>query len=68
MLTGNPFLRTYDPKSLEVQAIGWNCLGGAQPTRTPYLPSNNCPNGLRGEVRFPSCWGAFPFAGAEGRG
>lgn len=38
------------------QAIGWNCLGATGTTRNPYLPPVNCPNGLRGEIRFPSCW------------
>ena len=55
MLTGDPFKRSYDG-SQTAQAIGWNCLGGAQPTRKPELPSGNCPNGLRAEIRFPSCW------------
>jgi len=56
MLTGNPTLRTYDATSLTAQAIGWNCLGSPSPTRKPGLPTVNCPNGLRAEVRFPSCW------------
>lgn len=56
MLAGNPFLRSYNSSNLQAQAIGWNCLGGTTPTRNPYLPSENCPDGLRGEVRFPSCW------------
>ncbi|KAI5477385.1 WSC and DUF1996 domain containing protein [Pseudohyphozyma bogoriensis] len=57
VLTGNPFLRSYNESSLQAQAIGWNCLGQASnPTRNPFLPPNDCPDGLRGEVRFPSCW------------
>ncbi|GAA5905670.1 hypothetical protein JCM6882_008742 [Rhodosporidiobolus microsporus] len=57
MLTGNPFKRTYDSFSLMAQAIGWNCLGSnVADTRRPNLPTYNCPNGLRGEIRFPSCW------------
>ncbi|KAM0753948.1 WSC-domain-containing protein [Meredithblackwellia eburnea MCA 4105] len=56
ILTGNPFKRSYD-NSLMSQAIGWNCLGqAADPTRNPFLPPNDCPNGLRAEIRFPSCW------------
>ncbi|GAA5883643.1 hypothetical protein JCM3774_005991 [Rhodotorula dairenensis] len=56
MLTGNPFKRSYQD-SLTSQAIGWNCLGAdVGQTRQPYLPPYNCPNGLRGEIRFPSCW------------
>lgn len=58
MFTGSPAARSYNSSSLMAQAIGWNCLGSGQPvTRNPYLPNVNCPNGLRGEIRFPSCWG-----------
>ncbi|GJN94687.1 hypothetical protein Rhopal_007778-T1 [Rhodotorula paludigena] len=56
MLVGDPMRRTYNESRPVDQAIGWNCLGGSQPTRKPELPSENCPNGLRGEIRFPSCW------------
>lgn len=60
MLTGNPFLRSYNSSSLTAQAIGFNCLGSAGgangDTRQPYLPPYNCPSGMRGEIRFPSCW------------
>ncbi|GAA6010573.1 hypothetical protein JCM10207_007745 [Rhodosporidiobolus poonsookiae] len=80
MVTGNPFKRTYDASSLVDQAIGWNCLGsGVAETRQPYLPGYNCPNGLRGEIRFPSCWDgvnldasdhtshvAYPIGGEDG--
>ena len=38
------------------QAIGLNCLGSPTPTRNPWLPPYDCPDGLRGEIRFPSCW------------
>ncbi|ORY75303.1 hypothetical protein BCR35DRAFT_292930 [Leucosporidium creatinivorum] len=56
MLIGNPFLRSYSGSAM-AQAIGWNCLGApVTETRQPYLPPYNCPNGLRGELRFPSCW------------
>ncbi|BGP53646.1 hypothetical protein JCM8202_003584 [Rhodotorula sphaerocarpa] len=56
MLTGDPFKRSYED-SLTSEAIGWNCLGAdVAETRQPYLPPYNCPNGLRGEIRFPSCW------------
>lgn len=48
MLVGDPMRRTYNESSPFDQAIGWNCLGGSQPTRKPELPSENCPNGLRG--------------------
>ncbi|GAA6049137.1 hypothetical protein NBRC10513_003269 [Rhodotorula toruloides] len=57
MLAGNPYLRSYNASSDMAKAIGANCLGGkADPTRNPWLPPENCPNGLRLEVMFPSCW------------
>ncbi|GAA5840436.1 hypothetical protein JCM11251_006559 [Rhodosporidiobolus azoricus] len=66
MLTGNPYKRTYDASSLKDQAIGWNCLGApVAETRQPYLPPYNCPNGLRGEIRFPSCWNGNDLDSAD---
>ncbi|GAA5837744.1 hypothetical protein JCM9279_006849 [Rhodotorula babjevae] len=79
MLAGNPFKRSYDG-SEAAQAIGWNCLGAnVAQTRIPTLPNYNCPNGLRGEVRLPSCWNgvdldspdhsshvAYPIGGESG--
>ncbi|GAA5824177.1 hypothetical protein JCM11251_001553 [Rhodosporidiobolus azoricus] len=56
MLTGNPYLRSYNDSSPMAKQIGCNCLGGEQPTRRPELPAYNCPNGLRLEIFFPSCW------------
>ncbi|GAA5933834.1 DUF1996 and WSC domain-containing protein [Sporobolomyces koalae] len=56
MLAGDPFRRTYNDKAEVDRAIGWNCLGSPSPTRNPWLPRVNCPDGLRGEIRFPSCW------------
>jgi hypothetical protein len=56
----NSYKRSYNGASDADQAIGWNCLGGTPgangDTRQAYLPPNNCPNGLRAELRFPSCW------------
>ncbi|GAA5913421.1 DUF1996 and WSC domain-containing protein [Sporobolomyces salmoneus] len=56
MLGGDPFRRTFNEKNEVDKAIGWNCLGSQSPTRNPWLPKVNCPDGLRGEMRFPSCW------------
>ncbi|GAA5851238.1 hypothetical protein JCM8547_004178 [Rhodosporidiobolus lusitaniae] len=56
MLAGNPYLRSYNESNQMATQIGCNCLGGEEPTRRPNLPTNNCPNGLRLEVMFPSCW------------
>ncbi|BGP45756.1 hypothetical protein JCM10450v2_001586 [Rhodotorula kratochvilovae] len=66
MLAGNPFKRSYDSSSPTAQAIGWNCLGAnVAATRQPYLPPYDCPNGLRGEIRFPSCWNGKDLDSAD---
>ncbi|GAA5851817.1 hypothetical protein JCM8547_000066 [Rhodosporidiobolus lusitaniae] len=59
MLTGDPTQRTYYQTGNMKDAIGWNCLGSASPTRVEGsgLPVNKyCSGNLRGEIRFPSCW------------
>ncbi|GAA5860565.1 hypothetical protein JCM5353_000409, partial [Sporobolomyces roseus] len=48
MLAGDPFRRNYNKNNEMDQAIGWNCLGSKGPTRNPWLPRVNCPDGLRG--------------------
>lgn len=65
-MVGSPSTRTYD-NSLQSQAIGWNCLGLAPGvvSRQPYLPTQNCPDGLRGEIRFPSCWDGINLDSAD---
>ncbi|GAA5905139.1 uncharacterized protein JCM6883_004978 [Sporobolomyces salmoneus] len=66
VLTGNPFKRFYDSSSDQAAAIGWNCLGApVSATRHPYLPPYNCPNGLRGEIRFPSCWNGVDIQSSD---
>ncbi|KZV98378.1 WSC-domain-containing protein, partial [Exidia glandulosa HHB12029] len=54
MLAGNPALRSYDPNSVEQNAVTHVCLydGG----ETPGFQPKNCPAGLRTQVFFPSCW------------
>jgi uncharacterized protein DUF1996/WSC domain-containing protein len=54
MLAGNPHLRSFN-NTLEQRAISYACLGVSGP-ETPGLPNHNCPNGLRAQVMFPSCW------------
>jgi hypothetical protein len=54
MLAGNPYLRNYTG-SVEQQAISYACLGVSGP-ETNDFPTQNCPDGLRSQVFFPSCW------------
>jgi len=56
MLAGNPKLRV-GGTSLAQQAINYVCLNFASgSTQTDSLPNYNCPDGLRAQVVFPSCW------------
>ena len=56
MIAGNPMKRTSD-QSLESQAISYACIDYNNPTaETGALPQKNCPQGLRSQVFFPSCW------------
>lgn len=57
MLAGTPS-RNYFDGSLEARAVSYNCLnyaGGGGP-ETHAFPQKNCPNNLRVQVFFPSCW------------
>ncbi|KAF8494105.1 hypothetical protein F5888DRAFT_1617148 [Russula emetica] len=57
MFTGNPYLRS-DPQNQESQAISWLCINynGPAVPQTPGFTNTNCPDGLRAQVFFPSCW------------
>jgi hypothetical protein len=57
MLAGDPFKRNYTG-DFAVQAVSFSCLdynGPAKP-ETNEMPDYNCPDGLRSQVFFPSCW------------
>ncbi|KAI9784611.1 MAG: hypothetical protein M1839_001833 [Geoglossum umbratile] len=57
MLAGSPNLRHFGGDTAS-QAISYACLdfthGGGPETHG--FPDKNCPNGLRAQVFFPSCW------------
>ncbi|KAN0087269.1 protein of unknown function (DUF1996) domain containing protein [Elaphomyces granulatus] len=57
MLAGNPWQRNFTG-DFAGQAISFNCLDYTGPAvpETNGFPSKNCPNGLRAQVFFPSCW------------
>ena len=58
MTAGNPERRNYNDSTAE-QAITHVCLNYAGPAPVPEaapLPSKPCPNGVRSQVYFPSCW------------
>ncbi|EJD47485.1 WSC-domain-containing protein [Auricularia subglabra TFB-10046 SS5] len=59
MLAGNPMLRSFDAKSLEQRAVSFVCLdfaGSGAGGQFNEIPGHNCPNGLRAQIFFPSCW------------
>lgn len=56
MLAGDPLLRSYTDNK-EQRAVSYACLDYSNPSpETPGFPKKNCPNGLRMQVFFPSCW------------
>lgn len=58
MLAGNPSVRS-DQGTLASQAISYHCLDYADNSDAPetgYFPNITCPNGLRQQIFFPSCW------------
>ncbi|GAA5863910.1 hypothetical protein JCM3774_004415 [Rhodotorula dairenensis] len=56
MLAGNPYKRSFDGSAM-AKAIGINCIGGQQkPTKRHEFPTENCPDAMRMEIMFPSCW------------
>ena len=56
MIAGDPFKRQ-PGDDFASQAISYACLdySGGKP-ETGGFPNYNCPNGLRAQVFFPSCW------------
>ena len=57
MLAGNPELRSYN-ETLQQKAISHVCLNyaGGGPPQGPAFPTVPCPDGVRSQVYFPSCW------------
>ena len=57
MIAGNPFKRNYT-NDVPAQAITFACLdyNGPPTAQTNGLPNRKCPQGVRVQVFFPSCW------------
>ncbi|KPI43277.1 uncharacterized protein AB675_6926 [Cyphellophora attinorum] len=57
MVAGDPFRRS-DQNDTEQSAISYACIDYNAPgtPETHAFPTRNCPNGLRQQVFFPSCW------------
>lgn len=58
MISGDPTLRTLKPASFAQQAVTHLCLDFETNTGGRYneLPTRRCPNGIRSQINFPSCW------------
>jgi len=56
MISGDPFKRS-GGDDFASQAISYACLDYSDATpETGGFPTKNCPDGLRSQVFFPSCW------------
>lgn len=58
MVAGDPFQRNYTgEQAAPGNAVSFVCLdySGKSP-QTNAIPNTNCPDGLRAQVYFPSCW------------
>ena len=68
MLAGNPFKRA-PTNDFAGQAISFVCLdyssGTTLSTYTSGLPNKTCPDGLRAQVFFPSCWDGVNLDSAD---
>lgn len=54
MLAGDPGLRSFSD-TLEQNAVSFACLGTST-AQTNGFPNIKCPDGLRAQIFFPSCW------------
>ncbi|OCF34157.1 hypothetical protein I316_04107 [Kwoniella heveanensis BCC8398] len=56
MLAGNPNRITYNASDYTNTAISYVCLGRSGAPETGAFPTQSCPQDLRAQVYFPSCW------------
>ena len=66
MTAGNPELRAYN-QTEQQEAISHVCLNyaGGGPPQSPGFPTVNCPDGVRSQVYFPSCWDGVNLDSAD---
>jgi hypothetical protein len=65
MLAGNPFKRNHTD-DFASEAVSFVCLdysGGS--STSDGLPTKNCPDGMRAQVFFPSCWDGVNLDSAD---
>lgn len=65
MLAGDPFKRN-STTDLASQAVSFVCLDYTDGSSTSAgLPTKNCPDGLRAQIFFPSCWDGVNLDSAD---
>ncbi|KAI4719470.1 WSC-domain-containing protein [Aureobasidium sp. EXF-10727] len=65
MVAGNPFKRNHTD-DFESEAVSFVCLDySAGSSTSDGLPTKNCPDGLRAQVFFPSCWDGVNLDSAD---
>lgn len=67
MVAGNPFQRSDTGlKAAPGSAVSFACLNYAEGgSQTGYIPDTKCPQGLRAQVFFPSCWDGVNLDSAD---
>lgn len=59
MISGDPWLRAYDPTIDDSRSILFRCLqsndASGTGTDTHGLPTTPCPGGIRSQINFPTC-------------
>ncbi|MCJ1306720.1 hypothetical protein MMC25_000363 [Agyrium rufum] len=66
MTAGSPKLTSFSG-SISQQAVSYVCLNynGGGPPQGPAFPTVNCPDGLRAQIYFPSCWDGVNIDSAD---
>ena len=57
MIAGNVARTTYNASNVADLAVNYVCLDySGTSTTTNQFPTTQCPDGLRAQIVFPSCW------------
>jgi hypothetical protein len=67
MLAGDPFQRNYTgAEAAPGAAVSFMCLDySGSGGQTHEIPDKNCPDGLRAQIYFPSCWDGVNYDSAD---
>lgn len=63
MLAGDPGLRSFSD-TVQQNAVSFACLGTST-AQTSGFPDIKCPDGLRAQIFFPSCWNGVDLDSAD---